>query len=307
MLRTAVIGAGYLGRHHARVYCQLAQDTGGVELAVVCDSDIGRAREVAETYGARPCADYREILGIVDAVSIVTPTISHFGIAADCLMAGKDILLEKPVCATLDEARKLSALAAEKGLILQAGHIERFNPAAEKVLPLLNRPVFIEAERISPFPERSLDVDVTLDVMIHDIDFALHVFGCPGTREIRAAGASIVTSKLDTAKAWVDFDNGCSAFFNASRIAAEKRRTMKFIEEGKLIEADFFSKRVTIRTSGHEEHMDAGPAEPLKEELKDFIRCVKNRTAPRVSPREAECALELALKISETIRSAKKN
>ena len=304
MLKLGVIGAGHLGRHHARIYCALAQETGEVELTVVCDADFERAKEVAETYGARPCSDYREILQMVDAVSIVTPTVSHYGIAADCLKAGKDILLEKPVCATLEEARKLTALAGQKRLILQAGHIERFNPVADKVLPLLGRPVFIEAERISPFPERSLDVDVTLDVMIHDIDFVLHVFGCPEVDEIRAAGASIVTGRLDTAKAWVDFDNGCSAFFNASRIAAEKRRTIKFLEEGKIVEADFLSKRVTIKTSGGEEIMDASPAEPLKEELKDFIRCVKTRTAPRVSPREAECALELALKISETIRSA---
>ena len=305
MIKAAVIGAGYLGCHHARVYSLLARETGEVELAAVCDTDIGRAREVAETYGARACSDYREVLGLVDAVSIVTPTVSHYEIAADCLMAGKDILLEKPVCATLAQARKLGALAAEKGLILQAGHIERFNPVAEKVLSLLGKPVFIEAERISPFPERSLDVDVTLDVMIHDLDFALHVFGCPEVKEIRAAGASIVTGKLDTVKAWVDFEGGRSAFFSASRIAAEKRRTMKFIEEGKLVEADFLLKRVTIKTAGNEEHIDAGAAEPLKEEIKDFIRCVTTRTAPRVSPREAEFALGLALKISDTVRSSR--
>ncbi len=305
MIRAAVIGAGYLGRHHARIYGALARETGGVELSVVCDTDIARAREVAETYGARPCTDYMEALALVDAVSIVTPTVSHYAIAADCLTAGKDVLLEKPVCSTLAEAQKLSALSGARGLILQVGHIERFNPVAEKALPLLGRPVFIEAERISPFPERSLDVDVTLDVMIHDIDFALHVFGCPEVKEIRAAGAGIVTGKLDTVKAWVDFADGRSAFFSASRVAAEKRRTMKFIEEGKIVEADFLSKRVSIKAAGHEEHLDAGTAEPLKEEIRDFLRCVKARTVPRVTPREAECALDLALKISNIARSAR--
>ncbi len=307
MIKAAVIGTGHLGRHHARLYSLLAQEACGVELAAVCDTDMGRAREVAEAYGARPFTDYREALGLVDAVSIVTPTVSHYAIAAECLAAGKDILLEKPVCATLEEARKLTALASGKGLILQAGHIERFNPAAEKALPLLDRPFFIEAERISPFPERSLDVDVTLDVMIHDLDFALHVLGCPAVKEARAAGASIVTpGKLDTVRAWVDFEDGRSAFFSASRIAAEKRRTMRFfMGEGKIVEADFLLKKVIVKTAGSEENMDACTAEPLKEEIRDFIRCVKTRTAPRVSPREAECALDLALKISTTVRSAR--
>ncbi len=308
MIKAAVIGTGHLGRHHARVYSLLARETAQVELAAVCDTDLSRAREVAEAYGARPFTDYREALGLVDAVSIVTPTVSHYEIAADCLSAGKDILLEKPVCATLEEARKLTTLASGKGLILQAGHIERFNPVAGMALPLLDRkrPFFIEAERISPFPERSLDVDVTLDVMIHDLDFALHVLGCPAVKEVRAAGASVVTpGKLDSVKAWVDFEDGRSAFFSASRIAAEKRRKMAFFMEGKIVEADFLLKKLMVKTAGGEEHMDSGTAEPLKEEIKDFISCVRTRTAPRVSPREAECALELALKISDTVRSAR--
>ncbi|MDA8171977.1 MAG: Gfo/Idh/MocA family oxidoreductase [Nitrospiraceae bacterium] len=304
MLRFGVIGAGYLGRHHARVYCALGQEMGGLELAAVCDTDPERAREVAETYGAKFFADYRQMLPIVDAVSIVTPTASHHEVAMGCLQAGKDVLIEKPICATMAEAEEISALAEEKGLILQAGHIERFNPAARKALSLVDRPLFIEAQRTSPFPERSLDVDVTLDMMIHDIDLALAAFGCPQVKDIKAAGARIITRNLDTAQAWVDFENGCSAFFSASRVAAEKRRVMEFVENGRFVKADLLAKQVTLKTRDAEERIEAGPAEPLKEELMDFVRCVRTRMAPRVSPLEARRALELALKISAIIRSA---
>ena len=316
MLRLGVIGAGYLGRHHARIYCSLGQETGAVELAAVCDTDPERAREVAETYGTRHFTDYRDMVRLVDAVSIVTPTGSHRDLAVACLQAGKDILLEKPICSTMEEAEEVCALAAQRGLILQAGHVERFNPAAQKALALVKRPVFIEAQRTSPFPERSLDVDVTLDMMIHDIDLALCAFGCPDVRGIKAAGARIVTRNLDTAQAWVDFENGCSAYLSASRVAAEKRRVMEFVEEGRVVKADLLVKQVTVKTKDAGEEMEYGPdasggpgggprgPEPLKEELIDFLRCVKTRTAPRVSPLEARRALELALRISEIIRSS---
>ena len=304
MLRLGVIGAGYLGRHHARIYCALAQEASGLELSAVCDTDAARAREVGETYGSRFFTDYREILPLVDAVSIVTPTASHYEVAMGCLRAGKDVLVEKPVCASMGQAREVSELAMEKGLIFQAGHVERFNPAAVRALSLAEKPLFIEAQRISPFPERSLDVDVTLDVMIHDIDLALSALGCPGVKDIKAAGARILTPNVDTAQAWVDFENGCSAFFSASRVAAEKRRVMEFLEKGRVIKADLLARKVALKTKDFEDEVETGPAEPLKDELADFARCVRTRTAPRVSPSEALQALDLALRISEIIRSA---
>ncbi|MDA8387603.1 MAG: Gfo/Idh/MocA family oxidoreductase [Nitrospiraceae bacterium] len=301
-LRFGVIGAGYLGRHHARIYSALAQET-QLELAAVCDMDAARAREVAETYGTGFFTDYRQILPMVDAVSIVTPTASHYEVAMGCLRAGKDVLLEKPICATMREAGEVLELAREKGLILQAGHVERYNPAAGKALSMVERPLFIEAQRTSPFPERSLDVDVTLDMMIHDIDLALNALGCPEVRDIKAAGARIITPNLDTAQAWVDFENDCSAFFSVSRVAAEKKRVIEFIERGRVVKADLLAGKVALKTRDFEGEVETGPAEPLREELADFARCVKTRTAPRVSPLEARRALELALRISEIIRS----
>ncbi|MDA8169599.1 MAG: Gfo/Idh/MocA family oxidoreductase [Nitrospiraceae bacterium] len=294
-----VIGAGYLGRHHARVYATLD----GARLAGVADLDRESAEEVASTYGARAYTDFREMLGSVDAVSIVTPTETHYDIAMECLKNGKDVLLEKPMCYSVEEADALIREAQARKLILQVGHVERFNPAAIEALSHLDSPSFIEAERVSPFPARSTDVDVTLDIMIHDIDIALHVFGCPEASVIRAAGSCIVTEKLDTVKAWVDFENGCSAFFSASRIAAEKRRVMKFMEKNRFVKVDFLAKKVTVKTSAGQEDIEPAASEPLKEELADFIRCIRGRGGPRVSPREARQALALALKISQTVRS----
>ena len=302
-LKFGVIGAGYLGRHHARIYRALAGEAGGIELAAVCDTDAGRAREVAGTYGARVFTDYREVLPLVDAVSIVTPTSAHHEIAMACLMAGKDILVEKPVCQDMAQAREIAGLAREKGLILQAGHIERFNPAAAKALQMVEGPLFIEAHRESPFPERSHDVDVTLDVMIHDIDLVLSAFGCPAVRDVKAAGARIITQNIDIAQAWVDFENGSSAYFSASRVAAGKRRLMQFVGKDKVIKADLLGRKVSFKTRDVEDEVEAGSEEPLKEELADFARCVKERTAPRVSPSGALSALELALRISQVIRS----
>ena len=237
MLRVGVIGAGFLGRHHARIYRELASETGGLELAAVCDMDAERAREVAAACGARHFTDYRELLPLVDAVSIVTPTGSHHQVAMAFLDAGKDVLIEKPICASMEEAGEVCGLAAEKGLILQAGHIERFNPAARKALDLAGSPGIYRGTEDCSFPDRFLDVDVTLDMMIHDIDLALNAFGCPEVKEIKASGACLATSNIDIARAWVDFDNGCSAYFSASRVAKEKRRVVEFSGHGRLVKA----------------------------------------------------------------------
>ncbi|MDA8155676.1 MAG: Gfo/Idh/MocA family oxidoreductase [Actinomycetota bacterium] len=298
MLKVAVIGAGYLGRHHARIYSTME----GVELAAIADTDEARAREVAAAYGGRACRDYRDILGLVNAVSIVTPTVTHYQIAADCFALNKDVLLEKPICLDLHEADRLVKMAAEKMLILQAGHVERFNPVLEEAYQRLGQTTFIEAERVSPFPARSTDVDVTLDMMIHDIDIVLHTFGCPDVKSVKAAGASILTDKLDTVKAWVDFTSGHSAFFSASRVCAHKKRVMKFVEKNRIFTADFMSKKLFLKTPGGDFEFESPATEPLKEELADFIKCVGGRTAPRVSPKEARGALDLALRISDAAR-----
>lgn len=299
MLKVGVIGAGYLGRLHAKVYSSLE----GVELCAVADIDRARAEEAAGVFGGEVFSDYRQMLSLVDAVSVVTPTDTHFEIAKECLGVGKDILLEKPMCSTVGQADELIERVRKTGRILQVGHIERYNPAAVRVFSLLNAPLFIEAERVSPFLERAAGVDVTVDLMIHDIDIALCALGFPEVAELRAVGASVVSKNLDAARAWVYFKNGTSVFLAAGRVSDEKRRRMRFFERGRIIELDFMARRIIIKTPGGEEVIEAGDKEPLREELADFARSVRERTTPRVSPREARDALELALNISQMARS----
>ncbi len=298
MIKIAVIGVGYLGRHHARIFSSLE----GAELYGIADPDPGRASEAAQATGAKPCSDFREFLPLVDAVSVVTPTETHHGIALECLRAGKSVFLEKPITSTVQQADSLIEEAAKRGLVLQVGHIERFNPAAEEFARIAARPGFIEAERVSPFQGRGTDVDITLDLMIHDIDIALSLFGSPAVSRIKAAGSSVLTETLDYVKAWVDFEGGQSAVFTAGRVSPEKRRIMRAIGDEKYIEVDFMNRKLLERSRRGEREFQAGDAEPLREELKDFIGCIKAGRAPRVKPVEARAALELALKISEEAR-----
>jgi predicted dehydrogenase len=298
MVRVAVIGTGYLGRLHARVYSELEE----AQLAAVVDVDRARADDIAAAHGSRAYTDFREVLPFVDAVSVVTPTETHYGIAMECLRAGKDILVEKPIASTVREADSLIDEAARRGLCLQVGHIERFNPATDELLPLFESPRFVEAERVSPFLGRAMDVDVTLDLMIHDIDIALSLFGCPKVSGVRAVGASVITDRLDYVKAWVDFEGGRTAFFTAARVSAEKRRIMRVFEAGRFVEIDFMNRKLIVKGRNGELDIEAGDREPLKEELRDFIRCVSEKRSPKVKPLEARDALDLALKISEEAR-----
>jgi len=300
-LKVGVIGVGYLGRHHARIYSEME----GADLVAVVDTDEKRAGTFAEKYGCAAYSDFREILPQVDAVSIVTPTLSHYFIALECLRAGKDILVEKPITGIVREADELIVESAKRGCILQVGHLERYNPAVTHAFEVIREPKFIESERLSPFLGRGTDVDVTVDLMIHDVDIILGLVSAPVV-EMKAVGARVMTDKIDFAKAWLEFDNGCTAVLTASRVSPEKQRTMKIFQKDCCLSIDY--QRCEIRrhhrtTEGMlSDSIRFDTKEPLREELEDFVCCVKERRRPRVSGIEGKEALKLVLDITEMIR-----
>ena len=300
-VRVGVIGVGYLGQHHARIFSGLEE----VELVAVCDIDRSRCDDIGNAFSCRSFSGYKDLLEECDALSIVTPTTTHYGIAMDCLDAGRDIFIEKPLTDRMDCARAILENAEKKNLIVQVGHLERYNPGLIAAAGMIKEPRFIEAERHSPFLGRATDVDVTLDLMIHDIDIVMHLAGSkPG--DIRAAGASMVTDKIDVAKAWLEFESGCKALLSASRLAQEKKRSMQIFQDDSHISVDYQTQEVrrSFRSPGGISVDVVKPEgkEPLKEELKDFIYCVKNRTRPGVSAAEAAEALEVVLRINEMVQ-----
>ena len=300
-LRVGVIGVGYLGQHHARIYSEMEN----AELVAVVDTDEKRARTFAEKFGCAASSDFRKILPQVDALSIVTPTLSHYFIALECLRSGKDILVEKPITGIVREADELVAESEERGCILQVGHLERYNPAVLKAFEITKEPRFIEAERLAPFLGRGTDVDVTVDLMIHDIDIILNLVSSP-VKEISAVGMKMVTDKIDYAKAFIEFENGCTAFLTASRVSPEKQRTLKIFQEDCCFSIDYQCceiKRYHRTAAGmSSDSMKADNKEPLKEELEDFVRCVRERRRPKVSGIEGREALKLVLDITGMIR-----
>lgn len=319
-VRVAVVGAGYLGRHHARVFSELE----GAELVGVVDIDAERAGEVAGKYGVRPFTDYRDVLNMADAVSIAVPTTLHYEVAIESLRAGKDILVEKPITATSDEAEELIIEAEKRGRILQVGHLERYNPGVIALSEMIGEPVFFEATRVSPFLNRCADVDVTLDLMIHDIDVILGLVRSP-VGNIRATGFSFVTEKIDEARAWIEFENGVTAFLTAGRTAQYKLRKLGVFGKDSFMELDY--QKAEIRRCyrpgrGPASYTERGRlmnvdceslpgyamdtvrtrhTEPLKSELDDFLRCVITRERPKVSGIEGRDALKVALEINSLI------
>ncbi len=296
MIRVAVIGAGSIGYHHARIFSGLE----GVELAAVVDIDPQRARQVASEYNCAACVDYMDIIGSVDAASIAAPTTLHFRIGMDILKHGRNLLIEKPVTTTVEEADALIREAEKRNLVLQVGHLERFNPGVSMLSRQVDRPDFIECRRLSPFLGRGADVDVTLDLMIHDIDIILSLVNS-GITDIRATGAKVLTENIDTARAWIEFENGCIAEASASRIEKEKTRRLRIFQRGSLMDLDYRTQEITCRrglNGSAAEIKRPEPKEPLREELISFMECVRNGTRPAVSGHEGREALRVALKIS---------
>ena len=301
-IKVGVIGVGYLGQHHVRIYSEIEE----TELVAVVDIDRKKADTFAKKYKCEAYYYHRDILDKIDALNIVTPTTTHHHIALDCLKAGKDILIEKPITVTVEEAEELVAEAEKNDCIIQVGHLERYNPAILVASQIFNEPMFIESERFSPFLERATDVDVTLDLMIHDIDIMLSLISLP-IKEIRAVGARVLTDKIDVAKAWLEFENGCSALATVSRLSPEKHRRLKVFQKDTYISIDYQSSEIKryFRTPKgiSSEVIRPEKKEPLKEELKDFIHCIKERKKPKVSAIEGRNALKVVLEITNMINT----
>jgi predicted dehydrogenase len=311
MIKVGVIGVGYLGQHHARIFSELE----GVRLAAVVDADIRRAEEIAAKYGGKAFADHGSAMDDVDAFSIAAPTTLHHKIAIDCIRAGKDILVEKPIAATLEEADEIISESDKRGVIVQVGHLERFNPAVQTVFPMITHPVFFEAERLSPFLGRGIDVDITLDLMIHDIDIILallaHGGAAPEVKDIKASAAKVLTPNIDEARAWFEFENGTQALLTASRLSFDKSRKLKIFQDDAFLLVDY--QGMEIKRFSNEngkitsETIPVAKHEPLKEELRDFIDCISRRRRPLVSAQDGRNALMIAMKISSIIPVVNKN
>lgn len=299
-IKVAVIGLGQLGNHHTRIYSQSDQ----IELVGVCDIDKVKAANAAALYNTTAYNNYKALLGRVEAASIVVPTVLHYKIARDFLKAGVNILVEKPITATLFQAKNLLQLANKKHLILQVGHVERFNAAVRKIGSFRKNPRFIECHRLGPFSGRITDVGVVLDLMIHDIDIVLGLVKSK-VKKIEAVGVKVLTSHEDIANARLTFQNGAVANLTASRLTPEAVRKIRIFEEDAYISLDYVSQSAQIyRKAGSsitQETIDIKKQEPLKEELEHFIDCVQNKKRPLVSGEEACEALKIALLITKKI------
>ena len=296
-VRVGVVGVGALGQHHARVYAELP----GARLAGIYDVDGNRAAEVAARHGVRAFPRLRELIDEADAISIAVPTVDHHQVARALLEAGRDVLVEKPMTARLEEAEDLIRLAGEKGAILQVGHIERFNPAVEPLRKAALQPRFIEVHRLSTFSPRSLDVDVVLDLMIHDLDIVLCLDGS-GAVQVDAVGVPVLTSKVDIANVRLRFASGLIANLTASRVSAEKVRKFRVFSPKTYISVDFAARsaqvyRLIQGEGGPEitsERTAAPDEEPLKRQLASFVAAVRDRSAPVVGGADGLRALALA-------------
>jgi predicted dehydrogenase len=306
-LRCAVVGAGYLGRFHAQKYAALAD----CELVGVADPSVEARERLKAELGVEGFADYRELLGRVDAVSIATPTSLHHAVARDFLAAGAHALVEKPITATAEEARELIALAASKGLVLQVGHLERFNPVILAVEGELANPRFIESNRLAPFKPRGTDVSVVLDLMIHDIDLIEHVVRSPIT-SIDAIGAPVFTDEIDIANARIRFANGCVADVTASRISLKAERKLRVFQADAYLSIDLQQKLLSIvrkpaslaegalpKVDLEERSFEQGDA--LQDEIRSFVDVVRRGARPVVSGEDGLRALETATRIAELV------
>jgi predicted dehydrogenase len=298
MGKIAVVGVGHLGKQHARLYAELGH------LAAVVDILEPRAQEIAAQYNTTPYTDYRQLFGKVDAVSIAVPTVNHAGIGIEFLEHGIDVLIEKPIASTLEQAKALIDAASRNKRVLQVGHVERFNPVVMAAREAATKPQFFEIHRLAAFSPRSLDIDVVLDLMIHDIDIVLSLVPAP-VREVRAVGIPVLSSKADIANARVEFEDGCVANFTASRVSFEKTRKLRFFQPHDYISVDFASQTgtmVSLRMGRViEQKLEPVNQEPLKLELMSFADAVAKHGTPVVTGDDGLRALELAMYINSAI------
>ena len=306
-IRTAVVGVGYLGQFHAEKYAMLPNS----ELVAVVDADRERAAMVAEKVGSSACTDYREIIDRVDAVSVVVPTRFHFEVARAFLEKGVHVLLEKPITTTLSEAEELIRIAAARKAVLQVGHLERFNPVILALDGVVNKPGFIESLRIAPFKPRGTDVNVVLDLMIHDIDIIQHIVGSK-VKQINSIGAPVFTEEEDIANARLQFENGCVANVTASRISMKSERRMRIFQPDAYITVDFQNKKIAVLRKGDGEMFPGVPdvkieeqsfdqTDALKSEIEAFLDAIATGKPPLVSGEDGRQALETALQINKKL------
>ena len=328
-IRLGVIGTGSMGKNHARIFSEMPR----AQFTAILDSRAETAAQIAGQYGAKPVTSIEEFADSVDAATVATPTVTHFEIAKALLERGKHVLVEKPFTETPEQARELCDIAHERGLVLQVGHIERFNPVMSALEQRLSAPKFIEATRLSPYPGRSLDVGVVLDVMIHDLEIILHLVRSPWA-QVDAVGVPILSKREDIANVRIRFENGCVANITASRISQDKLRKIRVFQpdaylsldyqkqEGYLLrlaeegekESTFLGKLLGVAGGGTivtefagkkivREPVPIDKDEPLKRELVSFVECARAGAQPKVSGREATAALELALEITRQIEA----
>ncbi len=302
-VKVGVVGVGAIGRNHARIYSEL--DT--AELVAVYDANAESAAKVASEFGTSVANSVEELVEMVDAASVSTPTVTHRDIGTLFLTAGKHVLVEKPISDSVDDARALIDLAKENGCILQVGHIERFNPVMSQLEARLNSPKFIESHRLSPFPKRSLDIGVVLDLMIHDLEIVLHLVNSP-IQHIDAVGIPVLTRREDIANARIRFENGCVANITASRISPERLRKIRVFQGDAYLSLDYQDQSGWIyRKDGMEigrEEVEVEKEEPLKCELAAFVDCASKGEQPKVSGQQGAAALDVALEITRLIEES---
>ena len=315
----AVVGVGAFGRNHARIYHQLAQQGEAVRLVGVVDQDVTRADAVASEFGCRGFGSINQLVTThseVQAASVAVPTVQHLKTARELMEAGVDVLVEKPLAPSLAEADELVGLAQSLNRIGQVGHLERFNPAVRATAPLITQPMFFEVHRLSVFTPRSLDVDVILDLMIHDLDIVLWLVKSP-VKEIRAVGLPILSGKADIANVRLEFESGCVANFTASRVSTERVRKLRFFQPRQYVSLDYSRQEVLVFSVGQAGESAGTPSvnpqikvakpaivaeEPLRAELRSFLEAVRTRSKPLVSFEDGRRALAVALDIVAAMR-----
>ena len=330
-IRIAVVGAGSFGRNHARVYAELQRAGQPVELAAIVDTNLVRAEALVSEFGltARAVASVGELIaaGGIDAASVAVPTVHHLDVARALMQAGIDVLIEKPLAPSLAEADELVGIAQRSGRVAMVGHLERFNPAIRATLPLITQPMFFEVHRLSIFTPRALDVDVVLDLMIHDLDIVLWLVRSP-LRAVHAVGIPILSDKVDIANVRLEFESGCVANLTASRVSTERVRKLRFFQPRQYVSVDYSRRDVfalTVQLAAESKADRVAPAvpgfdislpagvqlipskpqvtaeEPLHAELRAFLESVRSRSASPVPLNEARASLALALQILDTI------
>ena len=310
LLKVAVVGVGHLGKWHADKYAACAD----CELVAVVDTNAENARAIADKHGAEPFTDYRDIIPLVDAISLVVPTSLHYKIGREFLEAGIHCLIEKPVTETADEAETLIQIAAEQGVVLQVGHIERFNSVMLGITQHLHQPQFIESTRLAPFTLRATDVSVILDLMIHDIDIILDLVDSPIAR-VSASGISVLSDTIDIANARIEFENHCVANVTASRISRKRERKLRIFQKDAYLSADFQEKILAVNRKGEtdnpEGYKDISHQElnfedndALNLEVLDFVNAIKTGGRPLVDGADGKRALETAIEITSQIKQS---